>query len=189
VPVNAGKSYWRRGLNTTDLLVLTSLDQLLFILKILFMYLTKQATLSRRSTVLSLPCQLVFPGSCFYFPKRGGGLFQSFGHIKWYFWMSPYSQMTLFQSCKNLKPGADPIQKLAVFQNDLNWRKRKNVSKDVISTYVLTFPIMWTNLKLLSSKKAMLFILCLIFGFLQFFSKKMKISDAFFLSVYATKNW
>jgi hypothetical protein len=44
-----------------DLLVLTSLDQLLFILKILFNFITKQATSTRRSTVLSLPLQLGFP--------------------------------------------------------------------------------------------------------------------------------
>ncbi len=37
------------------------LDQLLFLLKILFTFLTKQATLMRRLTVLSLPPQLVFP--------------------------------------------------------------------------------------------------------------------------------
>jgi hypothetical protein len=47
---------------TVDLLVLTSLDQLIFILKILFSFLTKQATLMRRSTVPSLPPQLEFPG-------------------------------------------------------------------------------------------------------------------------------
>jgi hypothetical protein len=45
-------------------LVLTSLDQLLFIMKIkLFApFFTKQDTLMRRPTVLSLPIQLVFPG-------------------------------------------------------------------------------------------------------------------------------
>jgi hypothetical protein len=54
-----GKSYRGGRLNTVDLLVLTSLDQLGFILKILFSFFTKQATW--RSTVLSLPPQLVFP--------------------------------------------------------------------------------------------------------------------------------
>ncbi len=44
-------------LSTVDLLVLTSLDQAIII------YLpSKQAILMRRSTVLSLPFQLVFPG-------------------------------------------------------------------------------------------------------------------------------
>jgi len=38
-----------------DLLVLTSVDQHLFILKILLTLDTKQATLMRRPTVLSLP--------------------------------------------------------------------------------------------------------------------------------------
>jgi hypothetical protein len=58
----AGNPYWRGGLSTVDLLVLTSLDQLLFLLKILFTLFTKQATLMRRSTVPSLPFQLGFPG-------------------------------------------------------------------------------------------------------------------------------
>ncbi len=49
-------------LSMVDLLVLSSLDQLLFIMKILFRCFTKQATLLRRSTVPSLPPQLVFPG-------------------------------------------------------------------------------------------------------------------------------
>jgi hypothetical protein len=40
--------------STVDLLVLTSLDQLLFVYKILFTFFTKQATLIRMSTVLSL---------------------------------------------------------------------------------------------------------------------------------------
>ncbi len=55
-----GKSYWRARLSTVDLFVLTSFDQLLFILKILFTFFTKQATLTRTSTVLSPPPQLVF---------------------------------------------------------------------------------------------------------------------------------
>ncbi len=56
-----GKSYWRGRLSTVDLLELTSLHQLLFILKIVFTLFTKQGTLMRRSTVLSLLPQLVFP--------------------------------------------------------------------------------------------------------------------------------
>ncbi len=42
--------------------VLTSLDLLLLILKLLFTFFTKQATLMRRSTVLSLPLKLKIPG-------------------------------------------------------------------------------------------------------------------------------
>ncbi len=53
--IQALKSYWRGRLDTVDLLVLTSLKQVLFILKILFTLFKKQATLIRRSTVLSLP--------------------------------------------------------------------------------------------------------------------------------------
>ncbi len=48
--------------NIVDLLVLTSLDQLPYLLKILFMLLTKWVTLMGRSTVLSFPFQLVLPG-------------------------------------------------------------------------------------------------------------------------------
>ncbi len=48
-------------LSTVDLLVLASLDQLVLKLKILFSFFTKLATLIRRSTILSLPHQLVFP--------------------------------------------------------------------------------------------------------------------------------
>jgi hypothetical protein len=59
--IGAGKSYRRGRLSTVDLPVPTSLDQLLLILKILFTYFTKQATLMRRSIVLSFPPQLVFP--------------------------------------------------------------------------------------------------------------------------------
>jgi hypothetical protein len=39
---------WEAILSTNDLFALTSLDQLLFVLKILFTYVTKQATLMRR---------------------------------------------------------------------------------------------------------------------------------------------
>ncbi len=48
-------------INTVDLLVLTSLDQLLFLLKLYFS-IFKQPILMRRSTVLSLPLQEEFPG-------------------------------------------------------------------------------------------------------------------------------
>ena len=51
----AGNTNWRRRLSTVDHLVLTSLDQLLFILKILFIMDAKRATLMRRSIVLSIP--------------------------------------------------------------------------------------------------------------------------------------
>jgi hypothetical protein len=49
-------------LSTNHLLVLTSLDQLLFILKILYFSATERATLMRRSNVRSLPLQSDFPG-------------------------------------------------------------------------------------------------------------------------------
>ncbi len=57
--------YGRGRLGTVDLLVQTSIDPLLLILKILFTFFTKQATLMRRSIVLSVPFQLVFPVSSF----------------------------------------------------------------------------------------------------------------------------
>ncbi len=54
---------FRGRLTTVDRLVLTSLDKLKFTLKILFNFVTKQATLMRRPTVMNLPFQLVFPVS------------------------------------------------------------------------------------------------------------------------------
>ncbi len=59
--ISAGNPHWRGRIITLDLLVLTSLDQFLFQLKIWITFLTKQATLVSRSTALSLPLQLVFP--------------------------------------------------------------------------------------------------------------------------------
>jgi hypothetical protein len=56
-----GKSFWRGRLSTVDLLLLFSSDQLYFMLKILFTSFARQAALIRRSTVLSLSPQLVFP--------------------------------------------------------------------------------------------------------------------------------
>jgi len=56
-----GKSHWRGKLSTVDLLVLISLEQLLLLWKYYLLIFTKQATLMRRSTVLSLPPLLVFP--------------------------------------------------------------------------------------------------------------------------------
>jgi hypothetical protein len=58
----SGKTNWRGRLSTVNLLVLSGLDQLLFILIILLTLFTKQATIIRRSTVLSLPLWLVLPG-------------------------------------------------------------------------------------------------------------------------------
>ncbi len=57
------KPYWRGKLSAADFHVLTSLDQLIFILKILFAFVTKQATFTRRSTLLILPLQLASHGS------------------------------------------------------------------------------------------------------------------------------
>ncbi len=62
-----GRSYWVGRLSTVDLLVLTYLDQLVFILKTSFSFFTKQASLRRRSTVLSLLPQLVFPAPIHFF--------------------------------------------------------------------------------------------------------------------------
>ncbi len=60
--IHAGNPNWRGWPSTVDLLVLTSLYQLVFILKILFTFVTKQTSLMRRSTVLSFPLQLGFSG-------------------------------------------------------------------------------------------------------------------------------
>ncbi len=59
--ITTGKPYWRGRLSAVDLLVLTSLYQLLLIMQSFFKFLTKQGTLMWRSTVLSLSPQLVFP--------------------------------------------------------------------------------------------------------------------------------
>ena len=60
-PKKAWKPYQRGTISTVGLLVIRCLDQLLYILEILYTFLTKQVTLMRRSTVLILPPQLVFP--------------------------------------------------------------------------------------------------------------------------------
>jgi hypothetical protein len=54
-----GNPYQRGRLSMVDL-ELTSLDQLIFILKLLIMLVTKQACLMRSSTALILPLQLEF---------------------------------------------------------------------------------------------------------------------------------
>jgi hypothetical protein len=51
------------GYSTVDLLVPTSLDQLLSKWKIVYLF-TKQATSMRMSTALILLPQVVFPGQC-----------------------------------------------------------------------------------------------------------------------------
>jgi hypothetical protein len=65
-------------LSTVDLLVLTSLDQVLLILANIISFFTKQATLLKSSNVLSLPIQLVFPALACPVPTQwvkmlGGG--------------------------------------------------------------------------------------------------------------------
>ncbi len=49
---------WEGSVQLTSLLI-TNLDQLILILKILFTFVTKQVSLIRRTTVLSLPFQLL----------------------------------------------------------------------------------------------------------------------------------
>ncbi len=56
-----GKPYWRGRLSTIDLLVLTSLDQVLLYCNYYLTFFTKHSTLMRRSTVLILPLKLIFP--------------------------------------------------------------------------------------------------------------------------------
>ncbi len=64
VKLTPGSPCCRGRFSTTGLLVLTIIDLLLFLLNLLLSFCTKQATLMRRSTVLSLPLQLVFPVAC-----------------------------------------------------------------------------------------------------------------------------
>ncbi len=56
-----GYPHCRGNISTVNLLVLTSSDQLHFLLKLYF--ITKQPSLKRRSTVLCLPLQWGFPAS------------------------------------------------------------------------------------------------------------------------------
>jgi hypothetical protein len=58
---------WYLPLQYSLLVVLTSYDQLLFILKIVLTFVTKQATLMRRTSVLNPPLQLVCAMSLFFF--------------------------------------------------------------------------------------------------------------------------
>ncbi len=57
LPANiiTGNSYWNGRLCTVDLLELTSLDQRLLIVQYFFTFLTKQASLMRKSVVQRLP--------------------------------------------------------------------------------------------------------------------------------------
>ncbi len=55
------KHYWKGRLSTVDLLVQSRFNQALFIFKLLLAFITKQAFLMRRSSVLSFPLKLVFP--------------------------------------------------------------------------------------------------------------------------------
>jgi hypothetical protein len=66
-----GTSYWWDRFSTVDLLVVTSLDQLHFILKSLFIIFTKQATLVTKSTVLNHLFQLVLPTTIFMASEVG----------------------------------------------------------------------------------------------------------------------
>ena len=63
--LSARNSYWRERLSTVYLRILASWDQRLFLFKILFIFFTKQAAWTWRSTVLTLPLQLVFPDITF----------------------------------------------------------------------------------------------------------------------------
>jgi hypothetical protein len=62
--------HYQGKLSTNDLLALTSLNQLLFKMKLLYISVKKQATLARRPTVLSLPLQLVFPAWYLHVEQR-----------------------------------------------------------------------------------------------------------------------
>ncbi len=60
--VLSGNPYWWGRLSTVDLLVLSCLDQLIFSLKIVLTFVTKQASLMRWSAVPSLPLRWAFLG-------------------------------------------------------------------------------------------------------------------------------
>jgi hypothetical protein len=72
--VRPGNPHWKGRLSTVDLLLPTSVVQLLLKQQTLFTCFIKQATLMRRSTVLSLPLQFVFPGLSFVLTRHQQGL-------------------------------------------------------------------------------------------------------------------
>ncbi len=76
-------------INTVNLLALTNIDLLLLIMNILFTFSQKEAT--RRSTVLSLPLQLVFPDPTIIF-----GLLRKIT-------FSEISRLIYFSCCNNGK--------------------------------------------------------------------------------------
>jgi len=93
-----GKSNWRRWLSTVDLLLLTSLDQLILILKILFISVTKRATLKRYCTEPSPSVRVPWLNQpkilvCFKVVH-----YKSLELWVWQVW--PYSAMLLRQSIK-----------------------------------------------------------------------------------------
>ncbi len=100
------ESYWKGQLSTIDHLVLISSDDLFSILNILFTFVKKQSALTRRSTVLSLPLQLVFLGLNFKVVK-----FECPWNIKvnislaFYKWLTniqwPYSQHFIYSKLKD----------------------------------------------------------------------------------------
>ncbi len=60
--VSPWNPHWRKRHSTIDLLVPTSLDQLFFILKILFTFVTNQASLKKEVKGTEPSHKLVFPG-------------------------------------------------------------------------------------------------------------------------------
>ncbi len=76
--IESGNPYWKGKIGTVDLLARASLDQLIFKLKNIFNLVTTQATLMRRSTVLSLPFQLMFPELVLTIFHGGGVIFRIF---------------------------------------------------------------------------------------------------------------
>jgi hypothetical protein len=88
-------------MRTVDLLILTSLNQVIFRLKILFTIFTTLAILMRRSTVLSLPIQqgfsdarssLVYRGEIGLMGRHGEAFKCSFIHNRSILECSPFLQ-------------------------------------------------------------------------------------------------
>ncbi len=103
-----GKSYWRERLITVDLLVRTTLDQLLLIITL------KQVALIRRWTVLGLPsskCSLpkrtmtggfFFPEYIFSRMKWNELAYQGLGTIGWLFWWHESNDRNIKLGCSDL---------------------------------------------------------------------------------------
>jgi hypothetical protein len=72
------ESLLKERISKVDLLALTNSDQLFLILKLYFFFFAKQPILMRRSTILSLPHQLVSPGIIIFASRAAAKILNAF---------------------------------------------------------------------------------------------------------------